>query len=82
MNVRAKFRVTKVSAVDWNPEVRIVELSAVCADGVPENERYHRYTPSGSVSLTIDNPPAAVEFDLGKEFYLDFSPAPKPEAKS
>jgi hypothetical protein len=56
-----------------------VELSAVGADGIPENERYHRYTPSGSLKISVDNPPVLEMFrsSLGKAYYLDFSPAEK-----
>lgn len=72
MKVRAKFKVTKVSQVDWNPAIRVIELSAVSADGIPEHERFHKYTPAGSMSLTIDNPAAAEAFQLGKVMDVDF----------
>lgn len=75
MSVRAKFRVDAVKQVHWNKDVRVVELTAVYDDGTPENQRYAKATPSGSISLTIDNPPAAAQFELGKVFYLDFTPA-------
>lgn len=73
MSVRAKFRVTSVKKVDWSPDVRVIGLSAVGADEIPENQRYHKYTPSGSMELTIDNPPASDELALGKTFYVDFT---------
>lgn len=47
------------------------KFHAVCNDGTPENERYHKYTPSGSVEITVDNP--AVVFELGADYYLDFT---------
>jgi hypothetical protein len=46
---------------------------AVCNDGIPENERFHKYTPSGSIEITVDNP--NVTFELGKFYYVDFSEA-------
>lgn len=75
MNVRAKFKVSSIKYVDWNPDVRVVELTAATADGIPENERFHKYTPSGTIQMTIDNPPAAEAFKLGQMFYVDFTPA-------
>lgn len=74
MNVRAKFKVSSIKHVDWNPDVRVVELHAVTADGIPENERYHKYTPNGTIQITIDNPPAAEAFKLGNAYYVDFTP--------
>lgn len=78
--VRAKFTVTKVSKVSWNPSMVEVELSPVCADGIPENERFHKYTPAGTLRMSIDNPPAADVFLLGASFYVDFTPVEAPKA--
>jgi len=75
MAVRSKFTVQKITQVSWSKDARIIEFGAVTADGVPENERYHKYTPSGTVNITVDNPPAAAQFELGKTFYVDFTPA-------
>lgn len=75
--VRGKFKVVGVKHVDWNPDVRIIELSAVSNDGTPENERFHKYTPSGSITMTVDNPVASDQLILGETFYVDFTLAPK-----
>jgi hypothetical protein len=71
--VRAKFKVDSITR-SQNPGVS-VKLYPVCADGIPENERYHKYTPSGSLEMYIDNPPAAEFFEIGKQFYVDFTKA-------
>lgn len=59
------------------PGDREVKLTAVTADGIPENERFHKYTPSGSITLSVDNPIAfaALKEQLGKSLYVDFTPA-------
>lgn len=75
--VRGKFKVVSVKHVDWNPDVRVIELSAVSNDGTPENERFHKYTPSGSITMTVDNPVASDQLILGETFYVDFTLAPK-----
>jgi len=72
-NVRAKFVCESVKQHRWNPNLKTYEFSAVCADEVAENQRFHKYTPSGSLQISVDNP--AVNFELGKSYYLDFSPA-------
>lgn len=73
MVVRAKFRVNKITRVDWNSDITVVSMTAVNDDGIEENKRYHKYSPSGSLEITIDNPPASEYFKLGKSYYLDFT---------
>lgn len=73
MSVRAKFKVSKIAEHEGG--LKIVSLNAVSADEVPENQRYHKYTPSGSLEITITNPSASDQFAPGKVFYLDFSEA-------
>jgi hypothetical protein len=45
------------------------------------NKPWSRWTPSGAIQLDINNPHAFQQFvDLnGKEFYVDFTPAPPDE---
>lgn len=52
---------------------REFHFEAVCADEVPENQRFHKATPSGKLSMWVDN--EAVDFEPGKSYYLDFTPA-------
>lgn len=71
--MRAKFRVG--SYTQYTGAGRKFELSAVTDDGTPENQRYYTATPSGTLSITIDNP-AVVDFlQPGKSYYLDFTEA-------
>lgn len=73
MKVRSKFKITEVTLSD-NPAVR-VKFYAVSNDGTPENERFHKYTPSGTLEIWVDNPPVAEWFkaNLGKSVYLDMT---------
>jgi len=73
--VRAKFRVASITL--YSETSRQVKLSAVTADDVEENRRFHKYTPSGTIEMMIDNPPAADQFKLGKMVYVDFTEAPE-----
>ncbi len=74
MVVRAKFKVVSIKHVDWSPTARVIEMMAVSADEVEENQRFHQYTPSGRLEITVDNPPAAEQLKLGNSYYLDFTP--------
>ena len=45
------------------------------ADELEENQRFNKASPSGELSITIDNPAAQGFLQPGKSYYLDFSPA-------
>jgi len=51
-----------------------VKLNAV-VDGSEENKSFSNYTPSATLSMTIDNPAAIGAFVPGKSYYVDFTPA-------
>lgn len=88
--VRAKFKVdsyeTSLSRVKIDPkgnwdeknmqtvELRTVKLSVV-GNSSPENEKFWTFTPSGSITLSTINPEAWKGFELGKEYYVDFTQA-------
>jgi hypothetical protein len=76
MTVRAKFQVQKVASVSWSPTVKEITMQAVSADDVEENRRFHKYTPMGSLTITVDNPPASDQLTIGKYFYVDFTEVP------
>ncbi|MGH9770104.1 MAG: hypothetical protein ACRD4Q_00140 [Candidatus Acidiferrales bacterium] len=45
-------------------------------DGSEENKAFFESTPAGQVILNIGNTAAFGNFTQGKEYYLDFTPAP------
>ena len=53
------------------PISETVNLSAVC-DTDKTNEDWAKYTPSGEVKMTIDNPRAQGFFKPGADYFLDF----------
>lgn len=75
--VRAKFTCnTKIPSGDQTT----VYLNAVYSnrDGTraEENKAFSDATPAGSVQITIANDkPALGAFEVGKSYYLDFTPA-------
>lgn len=73
--VRAKFAcVAKEATLSGGEELTTVKLSPVYGDS-PENKEFFRYTPSGRVELGTINKAAADGFELGKAYYVDFTPA-------
>jgi hypothetical protein len=67
--VRAKFTCESVTEFQYGG--REYKFRAVCQDETPENQRFHQYTPNGSMAITVDNP--AVKFEPGKSYYLDIT---------
>ena len=60
------------------PKTESIKLTAVVgADG--DNEDWAKYTPSGSVELTVDNPRAQGFFKPGAEYFVYFEEVPKKE---
>lgn len=51
----------------------VYEGDAAKAD--TENARFTKATPWGTIQLGIDNPAALEQFEPGKEYYVDFTPA-------
>lgn len=88
MTVRAKFRVDHISPptplmkTDHSttpPTSREVDTFAVAlspvTSGSAENEKFYELTPGGSISLSIVNAETVKSFEVGKTYYVDFTPA-------
>ena len=43
--------------------------------GSEENKEFFKWTPGGTVQFNVMNLAAAANFEIGKEYYLDFTPA-------
>lgn len=72
--VRAKFECTNV---EDQPEYECKNVSFLpVMDGSDENKSFSKYTPAGNVNLQISyETEAANAFEVGKEYYLDFTEA-------
>jgi hypothetical protein len=84
--MRAKMSVQSVVVnPDWQDASKtgseVLTMAPVCkdsgypADGSDEDNSYARWSPAGSLSLTIANPNLFGKFKIGDKFYLDFTPA-------
>lgn len=86
MTVRAKFQVTSKSEPRvinaWiyednkagSREVVDIQLMPVVG-GSEENNKFYASTPSGNVMLSTVNLEAAKQFEVGKQYYVDFTEA-------
>lgn len=62
----------------WGPcEMQTIVLSPVYGNGDPnhENTKFWQASPCGEVRLGTVNADAAAQFELDKEYYIDFTPA-------
>jgi len=70
-------QVTKYISGKTEPEqVDVVDIHLMpVIGGSPENNRFYAMTPTGTIQLSTVNMVAANEFEVVKEYYIDFSPA-------
>jgi hypothetical protein len=72
MIVRAKFQVQEKTEYQYGGKQ--VVLRPQYDTTIPEDQRFAKATPAGSITLNIDNPAAADALSLGGFFYVDFTP--------
>lgn len=88
MSVRAKFKVTQFTSNQHNKynhetgkydgaiEMRTIHLQPVMSsEEGSENKKFWDASPSGEIRLGTINPQAWAYFELGKEYYIDFTKA-------
>ena len=75
MNVAAMFKVESIMLSEFG---RVVKLRAVYSNdpGSP-NYSWSKATPAGELTMTITNPDAYAQFEVGKVCRLEFS-VPQP----
>lgn len=71
--IRAKFVVNSIERSRYANNDTI-NMIAVYDESTAENRRFAKATPSGKLEIIISTPEALSEFELGREFYLDFTP--------
>ena len=85
MPVRAKLTVESITAYRYG-DAKLVKLSPQYDLSIPEDQRFAKATPSGSVELYIDNPAAleqlAPDGKPGRSFYVDFTPVEEPKQEA
>ena len=84
--VRAKFRLARIESsmqtqykdgITSEREMRTLVFWPV-SGGSEENKAFWDATPSGEVKLGTVNPEAWSQFELNREYYLDFTAAAAP----
>ncbi len=77
MNVRATFKCFGINQTfgspDGSAEVRLVPVYGTSDN--PANAEWSKYTPQGEIKMLITSPSAIAAFELGKDYFVDFTPA-------
>lgn len=73
--VRAKFWVSEINHRHTHGTFAEVKLAPVYDDGNGVNKTWSAATPQGQIAMSITNPDAIAAFELGKSYYIDFTPA-------
>jgi len=73
--VRGKFILTEIASRNYSPNGRALKFSAQYDNTIEEDRRYAESTPTAQVEMFVDNPAALAQFDLGKAYYFDITPA-------
>ena len=88
MTIRAKFTLQSRKRTSWvnndgtlnGPYPDELDFWAVYDDGIPENQRFAKATLTGHLTMSVDNPSALEQFQVGKSYYLDLTPVDPPAA--
>lgn len=78
--VRAKFTLQTIETHEYRPgsSSKYLVFNATYDQTIPEDQRFSKATPSGTLRMQVDNPAAVERFEPGKAYYLDFTPVPVP----
>ncbi len=68
---RCKFTCIEKTGNEWGSHIKMIPVYSASE----ENKKFFEATPSGMIELGVVNPEAAKQFEQGKEYYIDISPA-------
>lgn len=77
MTVRAKFQCQSINHIMTHSpgeQTAILTFAPVYGDG-SDNKSWSKWTPQGKLEMTVTNPDAVAQFEVGASYYLDFTPA-------
>ena len=72
--VRGKFQLIAVTHNHWNADTKTLKFSTVYDPTIEEDRKFAKATPNGTIEMQVDNPAALAKLELGKYYYVDFSP--------
>ena len=73
MAVRCKFQLTEVTTFAGGKQK--FTFTPNYDQSIPEDQRFAKASPSGKFEIDVDNPSAQKQFEVGKFYYFDATPA-------
>lgn len=73
--VRGKFVLRERMESSYGGNSRELTFYAQYDPDLPEDQKYAEATPSGKITMLVESPAALAQFELGKSYYVDFTPA-------
>ena len=73
MTTRAKFKVTEITERDFGKSLILQPVYS--SDPNSENGKFYKQTPGGKIEIMTINEEVSKQFSIGKQFYIDFTPA-------
>ena len=80
MGIRCKMKLENMFAQSWGGAKAI--FRCLYDPKLAEDASFQKATPSGHAEFVVDNPLAAQQLVIGQDYYVDFTPVPKPEPAS
>jgi hypothetical protein len=71
MSVRCKFKVDRTEKTTYGDGVVLTPVYN--PDPASENGKFWKATPSGEIRFSSCNADAMAQFEVGKEYYVDFT---------
>ena len=72
--VRGKFQLTNITHNHWNAESKTLRFMTIYDASIEEDKKFAKATPTGTIEMQVDNPAALAKFEIGKYYYVDFTP--------
>jgi hypothetical protein len=70
--IRAKFKcISETTSAYGSEGAKHYKFQALYDSTLPEDQRFAKATPSGTLEILVDNPSA--QFELAADYYLDFT---------
>lgn len=77
MDVVAKMKCVSITSSDYGNGMvqKKVRFEAIYDQGIPEDVRFYKATPTGHMEMLIDNPAAIEALVPGQSYYFNISKA-------
>ena len=75
MTVRCKMKLVSITCFPNTTQQRF-RFEVSYDDSIPEDQRFYKYTPTGHMEITVDNPLVQESYQLGNSYYFDSVPVP------